>query len=112
VTLPPELSIVIPAYNEEHRLPQTLEAIHHYIHEHGINTEIIVVDDGSSDGTSRVADSFRQIYPQLRVLSNPQNCGKGSSVRRGMLEAPTSSSCPCAAVPATLPSVRAPSTAA
>ena len=84
---PLELSIVIPAYNEELRLPDSLARISAYIQASRRESEVIVVDDGSTDRTAAVAESFRgKIFP-LRVLSNGQNRGKGYSVRRGMLEA-------------------------
>ena len=83
----PKLSIVIPSFNEERRLPATLERIVSYIRASGRETEVIVVDDGSTDGTIRVADSFRAKIPNLRVVSNGQNRGKGYSVRHGSMEA-------------------------
>ncbi len=86
----PEFSIIIPAYNEEKRLGRTLVRIHDYILSRGMgpgDVEIIVVDDGSTDATAHVAqDSLRQI-PELRLIQNGRNRGKGYSVRRGMLEA-------------------------
>jgi dolichyl-phosphate beta-glucosyltransferase len=84
---PPELSIVIPSYNEELRLPGTLERIAAFLPSLGTDTEILVVDDGSKDRTAEVAESFRKILPGLRVVSNGQNRGKGYSVRHGMQEA-------------------------
>jgi glycosyltransferase involved in cell wall biosynthesis len=83
----PELSIIIPAYNEELRLPTTLDQIAAYARSFGHETEILVVDDGSNDRTATVAQSFRAKFPSLRVLSNGVNRGKGYSVRHGMLEA-------------------------
>jgi glycosyltransferase involved in cell wall biosynthesis len=83
----PDLSIVIPSYNEELRLPATLERIAGYLPNLGGETEIVVVDDGSKDRTAEVAESFRKTLPSLRVISNGVNHGKGFSVRRGMLEA-------------------------
>ena len=83
----PEISIVIPSYNEERRLPETLERIAAYIGASGRKTEILVVDDGSTDSTAAVAESFRAKLPALRVISNGVNRGKGFSVRHGMLEA-------------------------
>ncbi len=83
----PELSIIIPAYNEESRLPATIERIAAYIRASGRPTEIIVVDDGSRDRTAAVAESFRATMPSLRVVPNGVNRGKGYSVRHGMLEA-------------------------
>jgi dolichyl-phosphate beta-glucosyltransferase len=83
----PELSVIIPSFNEELRLPATLAAIAKYIRASGRNTEVIVVDDGSSDQTAAVAALYANQIPGLRVLRNPENRGKGYSVRRGMLEA-------------------------
>jgi glycosyltransferase involved in cell wall biosynthesis len=82
-----ELSIVIPAYNEEPRLPASLARIAAYIRASGRETEVVVVDDGSRDGTAAAAESFRNEIPGLRVISNGENRGKGYSVRHGMLEA-------------------------
>lgn len=83
----PDLSIVIPSFNEELRLPATLERIAGYLSTLGGETEILVIDDGSKDRTAEVAESFRKTLPTLRVISNGVNRGKGFSVRRGMLEA-------------------------
>jgi glycosyltransferase involved in cell wall biosynthesis len=83
----PELSVIIPAYNEEARLPETLRRIFAYVRASGRETEVIVVDDGSRDRTADVAESFRGQFPALHVLPNGINRGKGFSVRRGMLEA-------------------------
>lgn len=83
----PELSIVIPSFNEELRLPPTLESIAAFLPTLGLATEILVVDDGSHDRTAAVAESFREKLPLLRVISNGVNHGKGYSVRHGMLEA-------------------------
>lgn len=82
-----ELSIIIPAFNEEARLPGTLRRIADYLRAKGLEFEMLVVNDGSSDGTAAAAESFRAEFPALRVLSNETNRGKGYSVRRGMLEA-------------------------
>src|SRR5260370_6293275 len=83
---PPKLSIVIPSFNEEKRLPATLERIAGYINASGRETEVIVVDDGSTDGTARVAESSRGKIGDLRVVSNGQNRGKGYSVRHGSMD--------------------------
>jgi glycosyltransferase involved in cell wall biosynthesis len=87
VSREPELSIVIPAFNEELRLPISLGKIAAYVREKRPNTEVIVVDDGSADRTVAVAESWRDRIEQLRVVSNGVNRGKGFSVRRGSLEA-------------------------
>lgn len=83
------LSIVIPAYNEEARLPSTLDAVARYLSRspHAGSSEVLVVDDGSSDGTAAFVENYRASFPSLRLLRNPGNRGKGYSVRHGMLEA-------------------------
>ncbi len=82
------LSIIIPAYNEETRLPATLESVVRYTESSVWSpVEILVVNDGSRDGTSAVARRFADAHPQVRVLENPGNRGKGFAVRHGMLEA-------------------------
>jgi glycosyltransferase involved in cell wall biosynthesis len=82
------LSIIIPAYNEEARLPETLRRIAEYLSAWGAAFhEILIVDDGSQDGTLAAAKAFANKNPNVRVLQNPGNRGKGFSVRHGMLEA-------------------------
>ena len=77
------ISIIIPAYNEEKRLPSTLASVQAYFATHPWEFfEIIVVDDGSRDRTAEVARAAG-----VRLLQNPGNRGKGYSVRHGMLEA-------------------------
>ena len=83
----PEISVIIPSYNEEKRLPETLRRVGDYIRRSGRDTEVIVVDDGSRDRTAAVSESFRNELTSLRVVSNGVNRGKGFSVRHGMLEA-------------------------
>jgi dolichyl-phosphate beta-glucosyltransferase len=79
---PPQWTLVIPAYNEETRLGQTLQTILTYVQEHQLSAEILVINDGSSDGTATLV---REQFPQVRLQENPGNCGKGYSVRAGML---------------------------
>jgi len=86
-SVPPELSIVIPSFNEELRLPVTLSEISAYIRASKRETEVIVVDDGSTDRTADVAKSFQGEIQRLRVVANNKNRGKGYSVRHGMMEA-------------------------
>jgi len=77
------ISIIIPAFNEEKRLPATLETVRGYLSGSGWEfSEIVVVDDGSRDATAEVAAAAG-----ARVLRNPGNRGKGYSVRHGMMEA-------------------------
>jgi dolichyl-phosphate beta-glucosyltransferase len=83
----PELSIIIPSYNEELRLPATLDRIASYLQTDGRAAEVLVVDDGSNDRTAAVAEAFRSKIALLRVVSNGVNRGKGYSVRHGMQEA-------------------------
>src|SRR5713101_8374898 len=83
----PDLSIIIPSYNEELRLPATLDRIAGYLQSYCGTAEVLVVDDGSKDGTAAVAEYFRIKIPTLRVVSNGVNRGKGYSVRHGMQEA-------------------------
>jgi glycosyltransferase involved in cell wall biosynthesis len=77
------ISIIIPAHNEEKRLPATLVEVRAYLDASGWDfSEVVVVDDGSRDATTRVARDAG-----VRVLQNPGNRGKGYSVKHGMLEA-------------------------
>jgi dolichyl-phosphate beta-glucosyltransferase len=82
-----DLSIVIPAFNEERRLPKAIEQIGSYLSARPLRAEIIVVDDGSSDATPKLTESYRERYPELRLIPNGRNHGKGYSVRHGVLEA-------------------------
>jgi dolichyl-phosphate beta-glucosyltransferase len=79
------VSVVIPAYNEEKRLPFTLEKIKKYFDSRDLAYEVIVVNDGSTDNTVEKAKSFSGL--NLRVIDNRQNHGKGYCVRAGMLDA-------------------------
>lgn len=78
-----ELSLIIPAYNEEHRLSGTLEKIFQYLADVGYSYEIIVVDDGSKDDTTNTAKKFESV----KVITLKKNSGKGAAVRAGMLAA-------------------------
>jgi len=81
------LSIVIPAYNEEKRLPFTLRNTIDFLKTQPYEAEIIVVNDGSKDKTATLAGSFNKELQSLRVIGYPQNRGKGFAVKTGMLEA-------------------------
>ncbi len=82
----PLLSIVIPAHNEESRLPGTLEEVFAFLDAQTYPAEVLVVENGSEDRTFEVAQSFVPGHPSLRVLREEMR-GKGLAVRRGMLEA-------------------------
>jgi dolichyl-phosphate beta-glucosyltransferase len=87
---PPDLSIIIPAYNEGQRLGRGLSRIRDYLAGQPVGIagiEIIVVDDGSTDDTAQIAQQWARDIPSLRLVSNGKNRGKGFSVRHGILEA-------------------------
>ena len=79
------LSVVIPAYNEEKRLPATLKKTVAYLERQSYSWEIVVVNDGSSDGTDAVVLAMRVQEPRVRLLKYGANRGKGYAVRYGML---------------------------
>jgi dolichyl-phosphate beta-glucosyltransferase len=83
----PDLSIVIPAFNEEARLEPTLQAYMAYCRESGRRVELIVVDDGSLDRTSQVVNSFATSHPEVRLIRLAENQGKGQAVRSGVVNA-------------------------
>jgi dolichyl-phosphate beta-glucosyltransferase len=83
----PRWSVVIPAFNEAIRLPRYLEEITGYLGSRGEPWEVIVVDDGSTDGTAEVVRTMAARYCEVRLLRQPINGGKGSAVRAGMLTA-------------------------
>ena len=79
------LSIIIPAHNEESRLPDTLEQVFHFLEKQTFTSEVIVVENGSADKTFEVAQEFSSKHKNFNVIQNER--GKGAAVRRGMLEA-------------------------
>lgn len=83
----PQLSIVIPAYNEGLRIEATLERVFDCVEQEGWNAEVLVVDDGSKDETAAIIERWMEIKPRLRLIQNPGNRGKGYSVRNGLLQA-------------------------
>ena len=83
----PSYSIVIPAYNESDRIRPTLDTLLSHSRQQNWNAEIIIVDDGSRDDTLSIIREYCKLHPQIRLLDNPQNHGKGFSVRAGMLAA-------------------------
>jgi dolichyl-phosphate beta-glucosyltransferase len=82
----PSLSLIVPAYNEEQRLPSTLEKMRDFLCRQSFSFEVLVVDDGSADGTVAVVERAMKDFPQLRLLKEPHR-GKGHAVRQGMLAA-------------------------
>jgi dolichyl-phosphate beta-glucosyltransferase len=80
------LTVVIPAYNEESRLPETLKRVAAYYREQAYRVEILVVDDGSYDATADVVSQFAQGHPEVRLIRN-EHRGKGYTVRTGVLHA-------------------------
>ncbi len=82
-----DLSIVIPAYNEEHRIVPTLQAIAGFAATSPLRIEIVVVDDGSRDRTAEVVEAQTAHIPGLRLVRQIPNRGKGAAVRLGMLSA-------------------------
>ncbi|MBK9144308.1 MAG: glycosyltransferase family 2 protein [Candidatus Melainabacteria bacterium] len=83
----PEITVVIPAYNEELRLPATLSSVHAYMSAQKRSFEILVVDDGSSDATVAAVEDFAGSHENVRVVSYKPNRGKGYAVRTGMMAA-------------------------
>jgi dolichyl-phosphate beta-glucosyltransferase len=83
----PKFSIVIPAYNEHKRIGDTLRRILDYLHQQEWNAEVVAVDDGSRDDTAQIIAGFALENPEVLLVSNPGNQGKGYAVRNGMLNA-------------------------
>lgn len=81
------LSVIIPAYNEEKRISNTLLDIDKYLSKQDYSYEIIVVSDGSKDKTAAIVNKFSDLIKNLRLIDNKENHGKGWVVRQGILEA-------------------------
>ncbi len=79
------LSIIIPAYNEEHRLGTTLFKLHDYLKNQSYDYQIMVVDDGSTDNTVGLVTDAKKSIANLELLQNAKNHGKGFVVRQGLL---------------------------
>ncbi len=80
-------SFIIPAYNESVRIPSALHALLRHVQEQNWDAEILVVNDGSTDDTAQIVREFGMSHPQVLLVENPGNRGKGYSVRNGMLHA-------------------------
>lgn len=84
---PPDLSIVIPAYNESARIEKALERVLACVAERSWNAEVLVVDDGSTDATASIVRRWMDTHSNLQLIQNDGNRGKGFSVRNGLLQA-------------------------
>lgn len=80
-------SIIIPVYNEERRIPKSIDAIRSFFHGRTEDIEIIFVDDGSTDSTKQILDGLASTESMVRVISYDRNRGKGYAVRQGALAA-------------------------
>jgi len=83
----PHLSVVVPAYNEEERLPRTLARLHEYYEAQAYPYDVTVVSDGSKDGTAKLVTEFAKTHPKFRLIDYSPNRGKGYAVRTGILAA-------------------------
>jgi len=83
----PQLSIIIPAFNESARIEATLKRVLECVDERGWDAEVLVVDDGSRDATAAIIQQWMEKHPRLHLIQNQGNRGKGYSVRNGLLQA-------------------------
>lgn len=79
-----KLSVIIPAYNEEYRIVETLENVHLTLSNQPFDYEIIVVNDGSTDNTVAIVEELKRYIPKLSILSSDVNKGKGWAIKHGM----------------------------
>jgi dolichyl-phosphate beta-glucosyltransferase len=82
---PPYLAVIVPAYNEEPRIVPTLERLAEYLSAQSYTWKVLVVSDGSSDGTDAIVARFCESHPRFELLAYKPNRGKGYAVRQGML---------------------------
>ncbi len=84
-----KLSIIIPAYNEERTIHRILDKVRDVVLDHGIEKEVVIVNDGSTDGTASAISSYMQAHPAfpIRFFEQPRNMGKGAAIHRGIKEA-------------------------
>jgi dolichyl-phosphate beta-glucosyltransferase len=87
VAMRPDVSLVVAAYNSATEIEQSLASVRAYFDKQPYPHEVIVVNDGSSDGTAAILAAISRDYPQLRNLDNRGNLGKGHSIKRGVLRA-------------------------
>lgn len=81
----PFLSVIIPAFNEGRRLPETLTLVKDFFEQQDYDFEVIVVDDGSADDTVKKVKKIQKRFSQLILIENSENKGKGGVVKQGML---------------------------
>lgn len=82
-----KLSIVVPAYNEEKVISNTLDILTRFFGNKNIKYEIIIVDDGSTDNTKDIVEKYSYRCPKIKLISNKENKGKGYAVKAGVLSA-------------------------
>ena len=82
-----ELSVIIPAFNEEGKIAETLDQVAGYLDERGYLYEVIVVNDGSGDATAERVKAAAQKHPAIRLIDRRENFGKGRTVKEGIAEA-------------------------
>lgn len=82
----PHLAVLIPAYNEDARIRPTLETVARYLASQAYTWEVVVLSDGSTDGTQEAVREFAASNPGFRLVDSQPNHGKGFVVRKGMLE--------------------------
>lgn len=82
-----KLSVIIPSYNEDHRITKTLESVSEFLKKQAFSYEILVINDGSKDNTAGVVQKLESQIPNLRLVNNKENHGKGWVTKQGMLEA-------------------------
>lgn len=81
------LSVIIPSYNEEKRIPKTLQKVRDYLLRQKYDWEVLIVNDGSKDNTSKVISDLIKDWAGFRLIDNKENKGKGGVTKQGMLEA-------------------------
>ncbi len=83
------LSVIIPAYNEERTIHLILDKVREVVLDHGISKEVVIVNDGSTDGTVAAIERYREVNPDMGIkfFDQPRNMGKGAAIHRGIKEA-------------------------